>query len=79
MPRHAQLSDRELQVLRRIVGGERLTDIARALHLSVKTISTHKARIQDKLQLGSTAALVRYGLEQGLNDDALPPPGAAPT
>lgn len=73
IPRHAQLTDRELQVLRRIVGGERLTDIARALHLSVKTISTHKARIQDKLQLGSTAALVRYGLEQGLNDDGAPP------
>ncbi len=79
VPRHAQLSDRELEVLRRIVGGERLTDIARALHLSVKTISTHKTRIQDKLQLGSTAALVRYGIEQGLNDDGALPSPAPPT
>lgn len=79
--RHAQLSDRELEVLRRIVAGERLTDIARALHLSVKTISTHKTRIQDKLQLSSTAALVRYGLEHGLNGNGAPPslPGLART
>lgn len=40
---------------------------SRALHLSVKTVSTHKARIMDKLQLDSTAALVRYGIEQGLD------------
>jgi DNA-binding NarL/FixJ family response regulator len=75
-PRLEQLSDRELDVLRRIVAGERPTDIAAALHLSVKTISTHKRRIQDKLQLPSTAALIRYGMEQGLaSDDALPTRG----
>jgi DNA-binding NarL/FixJ family response regulator len=73
VPRHAQLSDRELEVLRRIVGGQRLTDIADALHLSVKTISTHKTRIQDKLQLTSTAALIRYGLEHGMGEDGAPP------
>ena len=66
-PRHAQLSDRELEVLQRIVAGQRLTDIAAALHLSVKTVSTHKSRIQDKLQLPSTAALIRYGLEHKLD------------
>jgi DNA-binding NarL/FixJ family response regulator len=69
VPRHAQLSDRELEVLRRIVSGQRLTDIAEALHLSVKTISTHKTRIQDKLQLSSMAALIRYGLEHGLQEE----------
>jgi len=68
-PRHAQLSDRELEVLRRIVSGQRLTDIAEALHLSVKTISTHKTHIQEKLQLPSMAALIRYGLEHGLHDE----------
>jgi DNA-binding NarL/FixJ family response regulator len=68
-PRHADLTDRELDVLRRIVAGERLSDIALALHLSIKTVSTHKRRIQDKLCLPSTAALVRYGMEQGLIDD----------
>lgn len=65
-PRHADLSDREMEVLQRIVAGQRLTDIAQSLHLSIKTVSTHKSRILDKLQLSSTAALIRYGLEHGL-------------
>lgn len=66
-PRLSDLSDRELDVLRRIVAGERLTDIANALHLSVKTVSTHKGRIQDKLQLPNMAALIRFGMEQQLD------------
>jgi DNA-binding NarL/FixJ family response regulator len=65
-PRHAALSDREMEVLQRIVAGQRPTEIAEALHLSVKTVSTHKTRIQDKLQLPSTAALIRYGIEHQL-------------
>jgi DNA-binding NarL/FixJ family response regulator len=81
-PRHAQLSDRELEVLQRIVAGQRPTEIAAALHLSVKTVSTHKSRIQDKLQLPNTAALIRYGLEHRLDkvDDTGfgAPPGTAP-
>lgn len=67
--RHAQLTDRELDVLRRLVAGQRPTDIANALHLSVKTISTHKSRIQEKLELPTLAELVRYGLEHGLAED----------
>jgi DNA-binding NarL/FixJ family response regulator len=70
--RHAQLSDRELEVLRRLVAGQRPTDIAHALHLSVKTISTHKSRIQEKLQMPTLAELVRYGLEHGLTADGEP-------
>ncbi len=66
-PRLSALSDRELEVLNHIVAGERLTDIALALNLSVKTISTHKGRIQEKLQLPNMAALVRFGIEQGLD------------
>ena len=69
MPRHARLSERELEVLRRIVAGQRVSEIAEALHLSVKTISTHKTRIMDKLQAPGTAALVRYGLQHGLLPD----------
>ena len=65
-PRHADLSNRELEILHRIVAGQRLTDIATDLHLSIKTVSTHKSRIQQKLDLPSTAALIRYGLEHGL-------------
>ena len=68
---HAALSNRELEVLQRIVAGQRLTDIALALHLSIKTISTHKSHIQDKLKLPNMAALIRYGLENDLgNSDA---------
>ena len=64
------LSDRELEMLKYIVAGQRLTDIAEALHLSIKTVSTHKSRIQDKLQLPNIAALIRFGLEQGLDKDS---------
>ena len=67
-PRHALLTDRELDVLRRIAAGQRLTDIANGLHLSVKTVSTHKTRIQEKLQVSSTAELVRYALHHRIDD-----------
>ena len=50
----------------RIVAGERTGQIAKALHLSVKTISTHKTHIQEKLGLTNMAALIRYGIENGL-------------
>jgi DNA-binding NarL/FixJ family response regulator len=69
--RHHDLSNREIEVLQRIVGGQRLTDIAEALNLSVKTVSTHKARIQDKLDLPSMAAIIRYGIEKGIADVVL--------
>lgn len=70
-----QLSNRELDIFHRIVAGHRLTDIASTLHLSIKTVSTHKKRIQDKLHLDSTAALIRYGLERHpeLNAGLAPP------
>jgi two-component system invasion response regulator UvrY len=71
-PRHSRLSDRELEVARRLVGGQRPSDIAEALHLSVKTVSTHKSRILDKLELSSLASLVRYGIEHGLAADSGP-------
>ena len=67
---HRHLSDREFEVMRLIVAGRRLTDIAHDLHLSVKTVSTHKTHILDKLHLTSTASLVRYALEHRLFDDA---------
>ena len=65
-PAHELLSDREFEVLRLLVEGLGPTDIAERLHLSVKTVSTHKTRILEKLNLGSTAELVRYALEQKL-------------
>ncbi len=71
-----RLSDRELDVLRRLIVGQRPTEIAQAMCLSIKTVSSHKSRIQEKLQLPNLAALVRFGLEQGLGaDDARPAGG----
>lgn len=66
---HALLSDREMEVFRHIVAGQRLTEVAETLQVSVKTVSTHKARILEKMGLPSTAALIRYGLEHRLFDD----------
>jgi DNA-binding NarL/FixJ family response regulator len=65
-PPHSRLSDREFEVFKQLAGGASPTDIARRLHLSVKTVSTHKSRIQEKLGLSSTAELVRYALEHRL-------------
>jgi DNA-binding NarL/FixJ family response regulator len=63
---HEALSDREFEVLRLLVEGLGPTEIGGRLHLSVKTVSTHKTRILEKLNLGSTAELVRYALEHKL-------------
>lgn len=71
-PPHTLLSDREFEVFRLIVEGRRLTDIADTLHLSVKTVSTHKSRILEKMKLDSAAALVRYGVQQGLFEEPRP-------
>ena len=63
---HQALSDREFEVMRLLVEGLGPTEIGERLHLSVKTVSTHKTRIFEKLNLGSTAELVRYALEHKL-------------
>ena len=63
---HEALSDREFEVLRLLVEGLGPTEIGERLHLSVKTVSTHKTHILEKLKLGGTAELVRYALEHKL-------------
>jgi DNA-binding NarL/FixJ family response regulator len=65
-PPHESLSDREFEVMRLLVEGLGPTEIGERLHLSVKTVSTHKTRILEKLGLGSTAELVRYAMEHRL-------------
>lgn len=72
-PPHEKLSDREFEVFRQIMLGHRMTDIAEKLHLSIKTVSTHKARILEKMQLSSMAALIKYGLENSIFEDAAEP------
>ena len=63
---HTQLSNREYEVFRLIVSGRSMTEIAEMLKLSVKTVSTHKTRILEKMGAASTADLVRYAIEHGL-------------
>ena len=68
-PPHTQLSNREYEVFRALVAGRSVSDIAATLNLSVKTISTHKSRILEKMSLSSQADLVRYALRHNLVDD----------
>jgi DNA-binding NarL/FixJ family response regulator len=63
---HEALSNREFEVLRLLAQGLTPTEIGKRLHLSVKTVSTHKSRAQDKLGVAGTAELVRYALENKL-------------
>ena len=65
---HTSLSNREYEVFRMIVSGKSVTDIGNALNLSVKTISTHKSRILEKMGVASQAELVRYAIEHKLLD-----------
>ncbi len=68
-PAHEQLSDREFEIFRLLAAGQGPTAIAERLHLSVKTVSTHKMHILEKLNLGNAGEMVRYALEHGLLDD----------
>lgn len=63
---HETLSDREFQILRMLAGGKSPTEIGKELTLSVKTISTYRARIISKLQLKNTAEIIRYAIQHGL-------------
>lgn len=65
---HAALTDREFDVMRRLAAGEAVSDVAAALHLSVKTVSTHKANLMAKMGMHNQTDLVRYALRHGLID-----------
>ena len=78
-PRHRSLSDREYEVMRMIAAGHSVSEIAEELALSVKTISTYRARILGKMNMTKNADLIRYGLSHGLIDaEAAPEAAAAP-
>ena len=78
LPGHAGLSTREYAVMLALVAGKRPGEIAAELHLSVKTISTYKSRLFNKLGLHSTADLVRYVIGHKLSD-RLGQPNARPS
>jgi DNA-binding NarL/FixJ family response regulator len=63
---HQALSNRELEVMKLIAGGESLIGIGQRLNLSPSTVTTYRARILEKMRLGSNAELARYALEHGL-------------
>jgi len=68
-PLHARLSDREYEVFQLLVDGVTVTDIAARLNLSAKTVSTHKARLMEKLGIDNPADLVRYAMRHHLTKD----------
>ncbi|HEY3860288.1 MAG TPA: response regulator transcription factor [Verrucomicrobiae bacterium] len=65
-PPQEQLSDREFQVLRLIASGKMVTDIARELSLSVKTISTYRSRVLEKMGMKNNAELMHYAIQHRL-------------
>lgn len=65
---HEQLSDREFEIFRLLCTGVGPTEIADQLNLSVKTVSTHKTRILEKMNLDNSAELIRYALLHDLLD-----------
>jgi len=66
MADHSRLTSRELEVLRMLAGGKTVKEIANVLAISDRTVSTHKARLMDKMGFTSTADLVRYAIENKL-------------
>jgi two-component system invasion response regulator UvrY len=68
VPEHHALSEREFEVLGMLAHGRSIKQTAQSLTLSIKTVSTYRARLLDKLQLRTTAQLIRYALDHHLVD-----------
>lgn len=69
---HESLSDREFEVFRLLAAGVSVTEIGTRLNLSVKTISTHKTHLMQKMELTNPSELIRYALKHGLTDQLEP-------
>ncbi len=65
-PLHARLSERELQVFLRLARGETVGQVADGMALSVKTVSTYRTRVMEKMKLASNSDLTYYALKNGL-------------
>jgi DNA-binding NarL/FixJ family response regulator len=63
---HELLSGRELLILRMLVNGKKINEIAKNLGISSKTVSTHKARLMQKMHIDNTAKLMQYAIANGL-------------
>lgn len=69
---HERLTPREFEVLRLLANGATVTSIADKIKLSVKTVSSHKANLMQKMALQNQSDLIRYALKHGLTDSAEP-------
>ncbi len=67
-PKHHALSEREHQIFEQIIKGKSLTDIADAMAISVKTVSTYRTRVLEKMNMENNAELIHYAIQQGLSD-----------
>jgi two-component system invasion response regulator UvrY len=67
-PAHELLSDREFQVMCRIASGKTVSQIAAEISLSVKTVSTYRSRVLEKMNMQNNAELTRYAIQKGLVD-----------
>jgi len=65
-PPHESLSERELQVFLRLAKGETVGDMAKSMFLSVKTVSTYRSRVLEKIKLETNSDLTYYALKNGL-------------
>ena len=65
-PPHEMLSDREYQVLRLIASGQTVTQVANQMRLSVKTVSTYRTRILEKMRMATNAQLTHYAIKNRL-------------
>jgi DNA-binding NarL/FixJ family response regulator len=65
-PAHETLSDREYEVMRLLAKGNTPTEVAKTLSLSIKTVSTYRTRVLDKLQMRTNAELTYYAIKNGL-------------
>ncbi|MFM0344550.1 MULTISPECIES: response regulator [unclassified Paraburkholderia] len=63
---HEALSEREFQIFCKLAAGQIPTEIAEELHLSVKTVSTYRARVLEKMRLANNADLTYYAIKNGL-------------
>jgi len=67
-PPHEALSDREFQVMSKLASGKTVSQIAAEISLSVKTVSTYRARVLEKMNMRTNAELTRYAIQNGLVD-----------
>lgn len=69
---HENLTEREFEVMQLLVAGTSVTHIAAKINLSVKTVSTHKSNLMQKLALDNQSELIRYAMRHGLADGIEP-------